>query len=461
MAAAVLTAYGGPVEFGLREFESAAAERRLRPAAVRIATEISSAPPGSYRILPGRIEGGDLRGLMYGLLAAAAQIRAAGRLAQEKGAPATAVRGLRYVLEDPDSPPEWFYSQDYWLGCIRMLARCRFNRLHLALVQPPGGLNPARPLRFALPEFPQLFWPAPGPESSRRDLAMLRLISSACAEHGIDFTLGIWERGPQTGSNAEGLSAALAGPYFQAALRRLLAECPMIRRVQIRAGARPPAAGSYAAQAFRAVAEAGRRVVLEVEEPFYRAAQAGDVPVRLIKEYWTGFLQYPDPHGEAPGAGEILWDIRRQGPNPAFFWGDPALVRRVASALAHSRTEGFEIELPAGPPGPANWFALLLWGRLSYDPQTQPKVWENEVRRRFGLAAPAVLEAFRLASRICQESQQEAGDRRARESQARQRLALAQTLEEVLARTRARAMMHNQEWEALEAGFRAVARLAR
>ena len=111
---AAATALGGPVEFGIAELQRAIAARGLKPGVIRFNTEISADPPETYRIIPGRISGGDVRGLMYGLLEAAEQIRANGRLVSAKGAPATPLRGIRWFVHNRDLEERWYYSRDYW-----------------------------------------------------------------------------------------------------------------------------------------------------------------------------------------------------------------------------------------------------------------------------------------------------------------------------------------------------------
>ncbi|MGH9663456.1 MAG: hypothetical protein ACRD9L_03415, partial [Bryobacteraceae bacterium] len=107
-------AQAGPVEFGLAEVNQALAERNLPPGAIGFHTEIGQDPPESFRIDPGRISGGDLRGLMYGLLEAAEQIRRTGRVVPAKGSPATQVRGIRVFVHNRDLDESWFYSTEYW-----------------------------------------------------------------------------------------------------------------------------------------------------------------------------------------------------------------------------------------------------------------------------------------------------------------------------------------------------------
>src|SRR5215831_16242749 len=69
----VAASQAGPIDFGLSEYKAALAARNLK---WKIAYEVTPDPPDSYRIEPykfggAHVTGGDLRGLMYGLLEAA------------------------------------------------------------------------------------------------------------------------------------------------------------------------------------------------------------------------------------------------------------------------------------------------------------------------------------------------------------------------------------------------------
>ncbi|MGE5645258.1 MAG: hypothetical protein ACM336_05640 [Acidobacteriota bacterium] len=250
LAAAVAVIEAGPVEFGRAELDRAIEERGLNPRALRIKTEVAVDPPDSYRIAPGLITGGDLRGLMYGLLEAAAQIRAAGKLRKAAGEPALAVRGVRMSLDQLDAG-----ARD-WRGLFEHLARNRFNRFNLVLPWPCG------------------------------DTDALRLISEAAAEYGVDFTLSL--RGD---ANAE----------IEAALGKVLSACPSIRNVQLRLGE------EAAAHAIRALGDAGRRVTLEAEAEaaaVSRAAVAAGLPVRIAAAYTEG--------AAAPLTRPFFWEIPPQ-----------------------------------------------------------------------------------------------------------------------------------------------------
>ena len=90
-------AAAGPVEFAQTELDLAMAGRKLK---WKNQVELNLDAPDTFRIEPysiggAHITGGDLRGLMYGLLEAAEQIRATGHFTKTSGNPAASLRGLR------------------------------------------------------------------------------------------------------------------------------------------------------------------------------------------------------------------------------------------------------------------------------------------------------------------------------------------------------------------------------
>src|ERR1700727_1668254 len=89
----------GPVDFGMAELNAAIDARsfKYKP---KIQAELDIQAPETFRIEPyaaggGHITGGDLRGLMYGLLEAADQIRETGRMKPVHEVPSIAVRSVR------------------------------------------------------------------------------------------------------------------------------------------------------------------------------------------------------------------------------------------------------------------------------------------------------------------------------------------------------------------------------
>ena len=270
-AAAAALMWAGPVEFGMAELQRAVAARGLSPKRFVFKTEVTGDPADSYRIAPGLIAGGDLRGLMYGLLEAAAQVRATGRVRKTQGTPALAIRGIRLDLS---GDPEWFYSREDWPALFRSLARQRFNRFKLSVADLAGG-----------------------------KLDMLRFISQTASDYGVDFAISI------------------AFPASYTAVAELLSRCPAIRAVQVRPET------EAALEAIRALRDAGRRVTLEAsgaQRELPGAAASAGVPVRLSAAY----------PGEAPFSRNFLWEIAEPAASEVRVPNLPAFVGRLAGAGA-------------------------------------------------------------------------------------------------------------------------------
>lgn len=230
-----------PVDFGKAELDAAVAERKIR---LHVDTELSLNPPETFSITLyktglARITGGDLRGLMYGLIEASEQIREKGRLKATSGKPATAVREVRMTLRTYDLTQPWFTSETHWRAYFQMLARARLNRLSLTIS-----------------------W-------ADADIERLRILSEMAAEYGVDFVLGIrqLEGDPQ---------------QVYTRLRAILDNCLLIRGVQIEAGDEPVQV--YRLGVFKALRESGRLVTLDLRNlqdrpDLARAASTSGVPL--------------------------------------------------------------------------------------------------------------------------------------------------------------------------------------
>jgi hypothetical protein len=199
----------GPKEFGLTQLHQALADRNLE---IKIVAELGTDPPETFQIEPSpagsmvRITGGDLRGLMYGLIEAAEQIRATGKLSRTHGSPTIAMRGVRLPQADSNR-----FTPGGWRAFMQTLALARFNRVTVVLDHFPQGLE-------------------------QRSLQSLAQIAST---FGVDFILGL----PVV--EAETLSA-------------LLAACTLVRGVEIPRESLPAA--------LRAQREAGRLVSIDLTE---------------------------------------------------------------------------------------------------------------------------------------------------------------------------------------------------
>ena len=173
----------GPREFGIAQFQAALAELGLKPEVFRLRYELNHDPPQSWRIEPSRITGGDLAGLMYGLMEAAAQIRFTGRLAPASGTPFLPVR--RALVHVPAQLPDQLNPA--WLQLLERLAKDRFNRLQVIIEHPSQHEEFLRELAkeaagYAIEVQPRLWRPASPGNSLQPGSLLHRADSSVWAD---------------------------------------------------------------------------------------------------------------------------------------------------------------------------------------------------------------------------------------------------------------------------------------
>jgi hypothetical protein len=267
-AAASCIYAAGPADFGMAELNSAIAARNLKYKP-KIAAELNTDPPETFRIDPyssggGRVSGGDLRGLMYGLLEAAAQMREMGHLKLTRGSPFLSPRGVK---ANADPSVSWFGSEDFWRAYFAVLARDRFDRLQLVFDRFPE--------RGSFPAF--------------------RTISQIAMQYGVDIALGLRSFSPESRS----------------ALQDLLTQSMGIRSV-VFAGANEP----EKLPILDVLAKAGRRVVLDDSRLWQvDPAQAGldEESIRSAVSSLTGGFEVASSLGsQAVG----LWGRMAYDPTP-------------------------------------------------------------------------------------------------------------------------------------------------
>lgn len=456
-AAATLlaTALAGadPSSFGFAEFRNAAAARGLSLPLPK--TRLTAGQPECFTISNGEIAASDPRGLMYGLLEAADQVRHNGHVADASASPATPMRGIRYFLHNEDLEKTWYYAKDYWDQYFALLARSRFNRFNLVFAHQTGYLAPPYPFWLALPEFPQIRAKNLSDAQRHRNLEMLQYISNAAAEHGLDFTLGVWEHNAQQRPHrqepsTEGLTRLNLGPYTYAALKQILELCPGITSVQMRVNEESGIPNEdrvefYRDHLFKAIRDAGRPVWLDlrawaVAKDMITAAEQVGVPHRVSMKYWAEDVGRPYQPAETfagysylgflekPRTYPIYWELWGLGSHRLLVWGNPQFVRRAAATFHLGGGIGFEIDPPLAQKGYGNrpgawgvftaanqdrmfwkweferyWMFYTLWGRLTYNPQEPDTVVLGELQRRFGPAASDVRDAYESASGVIHE----------------------------------------------------------
>lgn len=133
---------------------------------------------------------------------------------------------------------------------------------------------------------------------------------------------------------------------------------------------------------------------------------------------YEDLLKYPQQYN-------LHWRLWNGGTNRILLWGNPEYVQRFAESTHLYDGEGFELNEPLATKMEAQphdnepfellnsesryydyeferyWHFFQTFGRLSYNPNTSPQLWENEFRRRFGAeAGPLIQEALHKSSWI-------------------------------------------------------------
>src|SRR5262245_464263 len=249
------------------------------------------------------------------------------------------------------------------------------------------------------------------------------------------------------GVTAENLSA-----YTKAALRRFLQVFPEVDAIQFRmheeSGLRSDEKVSFWHEVFGLIKQAKPDMRLDLrakdlpDEVIDDALKQG-LAARVSTKFWMEQMGLPfhpthvNPqnqkerrHGYAdllryPQRYRVHWQLWNGGTTRLLLWGDPEYVRRFAGAARLYGGTSFDVnemlatkmlgephaDKPIDILAPAYryyeyeferyWHFYQLWGRLTYNPDTPSRLWEDEFSRRFGPeAGPHLMKAEHLASRV-------------------------------------------------------------
>ena len=215
---------------------------------------------------------------------------------------------------------------------------------------------------------------------------------------------------------------------------------------------------------FSGATRSGRRVGIDLhakgmEQGTLDAAFATGLPITISPKFWAEHMGLPYHQAairptELPqrergrgafaasegarsflryGYGDLLSEDRRYaivhriwpGTQRLLLWGDPVFGAAYGRAFNFCGSAGCEIMEPlsfkgrkgSGLPGGRDGYADLtlraagddfekyrytyrLWGRMLYNPDTAPDVWQRQLRLEYGAAAPAAEAALASAGRI-------------------------------------------------------------
>jgi hypothetical protein len=247
-----------------------------------------------------------------------------------------------------------------------------------------------------------------------------------------------------------GLGTANLIPYTKAALTKLYQTFPEVDKIQFRmhgeAAIPTEEMPTFWHEIFSVVAKFGKPADLRakgVDKSIYYDAIAQGTKLTVNTKFWMEQVGLPfhpthvnvqNQHDvrhqfadllEYPRKWDMTWQVWTSGTNRLLLWGDPDYVKRLVRA-AHiygpanidiyefGATKMFGAANDAEPipvlTGPYRtydyeferyWAFYRAWGRLEYNPDTDPETWSHEYLKRFGDAAgPHVMKSLQLASRV-------------------------------------------------------------
>jgi hypothetical protein len=240
--------------------------------------------------------------------------------------------------------------------------------------------------------------------------------------------------------------------YTQAALARFLKMVPEADALQFRmheeSGLKRAEMAGFWGSIFDIVKASGRNLRCDLRakglpDSIIDVAVEKGIRFRIDTKYWAEQMGLPfhpthinkqnqsdRRHGYAdllryPQRYKMHWRLWNGGTSRVLLWADPDYVRRFAGSTFIYPSEGYEVNEPlatkmASHPHDLKPFDLLapeyrytewefqrywhfyqVWGRVGYNPDTPPEVWQREFERRFGKdAAPFVEQGLHRASQV-------------------------------------------------------------
>jgi len=328
-----------------------------------------------------------------------------------------------------------------------------------------GYFSPPYPYFFDVEEFPNIKVVGITREKQQRNLEALNRIIKMTHERGMNFTLGIWDhiyrggvQGPRdrAGKPTEGIVWGLTAenliPYTKVALEKFLRLVPDIDAIQFRmhgeSGLKRSEMHKFWENIYQVMLESGPDIRFDARAKNFpdslidKALEMG-VNIRICTKYWMEQMGLPfhpthihpgNQHDRRHGYADLLrypqrykmhWRLWNCGTTRVLLWGDPEYVRRFVQSTYLYDGEGFEVVEPMATKMQDHpldmkpfellkpqykyydweferyWHFFQLFGRLGYNPDTSPEVWQSQFQKRFGKeAAPYIEQAIHRAGKI-------------------------------------------------------------
>jgi hypothetical protein len=249
-----------------------------------------------------------------------------------------------------------------------------------------------------------------------------------------------------------GVNAKNLVPYTKAALAKFVKEVPALDAIQFRmhdeSGLKNSEQVAFWRDVFQRMKTTAPSLRLDLRakglpESVIQSALDVGVPFRITTKYWMEQMglpfhpthinkpnQFDRRHSYAdmlryPQRYQMHWRLWNGGTSRVLLWGDPEYARRFAESTHLYDGAGFEVNEPLctkmeAQPHDAKPFNLLTpahryynyeferywhffqaFGRIGYNTNTPPEIWQQEFKRRFGEgAAPFIEKALQEASWI-------------------------------------------------------------
>ncbi len=391
--------------------------------------------------------GSDPVGTMYGTYDVAEQVswgapneKLLHRVHPKSETPFVKIRAVNPFLHTQAlwNKASWFYSLDFWTKYLDQLSFNRFNLLDIHGVYDVYNTNFFNLFTYFVKSdrFPEIGSP---PQECRRNVAMLNKIIAMAEERGIHVGIMNYSLDSRPGQIRPGrfrgdphiLRPKLRGKdlelYIREVTAKFLKAVPGLWTFGFRIGESGKRGGFFRDTYVAGIKDAGRtdmhlytrswlttrktvdslascypgRFFVEIK---YNGEHMG-APYHAITGRRPWHLSYSyENYTDRPQNYQIIWQVRFNGTHRIFRWGDPEFVRRTVETLHFGNGVGFTIEpMEAYFPWTdfyhntervdhhffdwgfqRNWFWNLLWGRLSYNPHEDARVWMKAFERRFG-----------------------------------------------------------------------------
>jgi len=408
--------------------------------------------------------GSDEVGTMYGLYDLVEQIRWHGSmdgfpefLKEKIETPYVKIRGINQFLHTQAiwNEDSWFFDMDFWEQYLDLLS---FNRINFLDIHAVYDLYNTDFLNFFAYFVKSEKYPEVGlsKEVCERNLEMFKKVVHMAKERGIRTGLMNYNFGSYIGGQP-GPGKFRGDPkvdfprlndkdleiYIRDVTAKFLREIPELWTFGFRIGESGKRLDFFNDTFIKGIRESGRegmslisrswlstrrlidkmaadyqgKVFIEVK---YNGEQFG-VPYQAItggKRPWHLSYSYEE-YTDLPRKYDLIWQIRFNGDHRIFQWANAEYIKRTVRTMHFADGAGFSIE-PMQSYYPytdfatdipedkqyykwgfqRDWLWNVMWGRLSYNPDEDERVYMFEMNRRFGEAADDVLKVVEMSSEV-------------------------------------------------------------